>query len=215
MSFRHFNRQRPLPALRHRTSQSNRGKDWEEVLSRTHDWYRSGGFGYMRQNPGVWNYCGQTAYKNSPPVVTAMTGDGRPLIRMKSAPDFTGQILGVPVEFDAKEFAEASIAIQKVAGEKLDGHVVEYLAEQQASCRGRGHFGFMVLEKRHSRVWWVTAGYVAEWLEGVRRRPEETAKSLNFSKVEDDRIKLLGECDGFRFDYAPLLIPDFESLKGD
>ena len=185
--------------------QGNRGREWEAVLERTHAWYRSGGLGVVFRIPNAWNFVGGRG-KIADPKRHASTGDGRALGRVKSAPDFVGSLRGRGLTFDAKEFAGTSIPYDQFDHD-LSAKQIQDLYD---AGLGGNLAGYMVLEKRTARVYWVEAAYVHGWSWNVQRGIKGTVKSINFAEVVDERIRLLGECDGFRFDYAPLLLP-----KGD
>jgi penicillin-binding protein-related factor A (putative recombinase) len=191
-----------LPNVKIPVPAGNRGKDWESILARTHDHYRAIGLGVVFHIPNSWRYGGRPK-QGADSARHAATGDGRTLKRVKSAPDFVGSLSGRGIVFDAKSFSGASIPYDQF-DEDRSGKQIEDLHD---AWRGGNLAGYMVLEKRTMRVHWVEAEYVYKWRWNVTRGIKGTAKSINFSEVVDHRIRLLGVCDGFRFDYAPLLIP--------
>lgn len=198
-------RQQLLPHVRRRSAQGNRGREWEAVLERTHDWYASLGRGVVFPVSNTWDFAAYSFWKTQPPNRRATTGEGGHIVRLKSAPDYVGSLAGRGVVFDAKEFSGASIPYENF---DHDGRARQIGMVYDAS-RGGNLAGYMVLEKRTARVYWVAAEFVHGWSENIRRGLAGVVKSINFSKVVDERIRPLGVCDGYRFDYAPLLIPDF------
>lgn len=194
-----------LPHVKRSVPQGNRGKEWESVLERTHDWYRVGGLGVVFHIPNSWKYGGRQK-QGADPSRHATTANRRSLVMVKAAPDFVGTLRGRGIVFDAKSFEGASIPYDNFDHDKS----AKQIQDIYDASRGGNLAGYMVLEKRTMRVYWVEAEFVHKWSWNVRRGIKGIVKSINFSEVVDHRIKLLGECDGYRFDYAPLLIP-----KGD
>jgi penicillin-binding protein-related factor A (putative recombinase) len=183
--------QRTLPNVRRLTARGNRGREWEAILERTHAWYRNLGLGVVFPISNTWDFAGFNFWKTQP--------------------DYVGSLRGRGIVFDAKEFSGASISYDNF---DHDGRAKQIRDVYDAS-QGGNLAGYMVLEKRTMRVHWVSAEWVFRWSESIRRNVPGTVKSINFSKVVDGRIRLLGECDGYRFDYAPLLIPECRTSKGE
>ncbi|HEX8116324.1 MAG TPA: Holliday junction resolvase RecU [Pyrinomonadaceae bacterium] len=204
-----------IPGIDRPTAAGNRGKLWEEIVERTCDGYRRQGLGVIRRNPRTWDYAPAWLWDRCAPVARARTGDGRPLIMKKSAPDFTGQLMGVPFEFDAKQFQGPSMALKMIAGEELRGHVVEATADQDKSGAVAG---FLCLSTDAMRVFWLPGRIASAWLYSVRRGEAGTPKSLNFAKPHAwfaphaSDILDLGTCTGVTFDFAPRL--DYQNYKG-
>jgi penicillin-binding protein-related factor A (putative recombinase) len=201
-------KQATLPHVRRPEPQGNRGREWEAVLERTHDQYCAHGLGVVFPICNTWEFAGYHFWQTQPANRRAKTAEGGLLVRMKSAPDYVGSLRGRGLVFDAKEFAGASIPY---ANFDHDGRAKQ-IRSVYAASRGGALAGYMILEKRTSRVYWVNGDWVMDWSERIRRTPG-TPKSINFSKLDfssplvSHSVFLLGECDGYRFDYAPKLIP--------
>ena len=196
--------------VRRKVPLGNRGRFWQDILDRTHDWYRLQGRGRVYPIPNAWAFCPFWQWKNLPEAVRARTGDGGFLKRVKSAPDYVGSVGIWPVMFDAKEFDGASIPL----ADKFTPRQIEDLND--SFIAGNIYAGFMVLEKRHMKVWWLQADYVYLWHRAVLCNTPGVAKSINFSKLDFNQpsiahsIRFLGELKGSRFDYAPALIAGYD-----
>jgi penicillin-binding protein-related factor A (putative recombinase) len=208
-----------LSFIERNTSHANRGRLFQGILKNTHTWYDRQHWGHVYEIPNAYSYVNEWRWKSAEPELRARTEiyfvdvkgttrreqrGGAPLLRVKSAPDYVGGILGYHIEFDAKEFAGPSISI-----ENFKEHQVDNL---YASERAGNIAGFMVLEKRTSNVYWVSAGWARAWRDNVRMNRFGVAKSLNFSKVADARIRLLCQVERNSVaHYAPALIPTFKT----
>lgn len=183
------------------TPYANRGREFQTILNNTHLWYERQGWGKIYEIPNAFSFVSERQWQASSFELRARTAKGAPLLRIRSAPDYLGAIEGRHIEFDAKEFSGASISI-----ENFKEHQVEnlYRAERAGSISG-----FMILEKRTLKVYWVEAGYVREWIDHLAWK-KGGIKSLNFSKVTDARVRLLCEVERNSIaHYAPGLIAEF------
>jgi recombination protein U len=206
-----------LQGIDHHTSHANRGREFQTILNNTHVWYERQRWGKVYEIPNAYSYVPYYIWNKAPAQIRARTEvyqecingrmqrrGGAPLMRVKSAPDYLGSVLGLHVEFDAKEFAGASISIENFKQHQID-HL--YQAERAGALAG-----FMVLEKRTESVYWVAAGYAYEWMDQIRTRRAAVAKSINFAKVQDKRIWFLCRVERNSLaHYAPLLVPNFNA----
>jgi penicillin-binding protein-related factor A (putative recombinase) len=197
------------------TPHANRGREFQTILNNTHDWYNRQRWGHFYEIPNAYAFVNEFRWRNAPVELRARTEiyfidrngrkeqrGGLPLLRVKSGPDYLGGIGSLHVEFDAKEFSEASIPVKQ-----FTEHQVQKLYDAE---RAGAIAGFMVLEKRTSNVYWVTAQYTREWLDQARMR-RDVAKSLNFSKIVDERVRLVCQVERDSMaHYAPALIPSFK-----
>lgn len=199
-----MNQQLEIPGVKHRERQGNRGRLWQDILDRTHAWYESQGWGKVYSVRNEWAYCEAWLWKRQPRETTARTMTGGLLLRRKSAPDYVGSVGPWAVQFDAKEFAGASIAYENFKPKQIEDLYASFAG-------GNPYSGFLVLEKRTMNVYWLPADLMHAWHLRVKRAEPGVAKSINFSKVRDARARLLGRCDGYRFHYAPALIRGWSS----
>lgn len=201
-------RQLALAGIARREAQGNRGRIWQDILDRTHGWYAAEGWGKVYSIRNEWAFASRFIWERQPANKRARTGEGGLLMRMKSAPDYVGSIGPWPVQFDAKEFAGPSIG--------YDNFSLKQIADLNASFVGGNRYsGFMVLEKRTMNVWWCQADYIYAWHQRIQRNERDVVKSINFSRLDfsapriSQGIRLLGQCAGYRFDYAPALFTEF------
>jgi penicillin-binding protein-related factor A (putative recombinase) len=211
-----LNEQLAFAGVERLTPHANRGRLFQGILQNTHTWYERQHWGKLYEIPNAFSYVNEWRWSRAEPELRARTEvyfvdikgrkerrGGAPLLRVKSAPDYLGGLLGYHLEFDAKEFAGPSISI-----ENFKEHQVDNL---YSSERAGNIAGFMVLEKRTSNVYWVSASWARAWRDNVRMNRSGVAKSLNFSKVADARIRLLCQVERTSLaHYAPALIPSFK-----
>lgn len=197
-----------LAGVNRREPQGNRGRVWQDILDRTHGWYTAQGWGKVYPIRNAWAFAPAWLWRRQPPECRARTAEGGLLMRMKSAPDYVGSVGPWAVQFDAKEFAGASISYENFSADQIrDLH--------DSFAGGNSYSGFMVLEKRAMNVHWLRADYVYDWHVRIKRSEPGVVKSINFARLDyssptvRDGVKLLGRCDGYRFHYAPTLIPGF------
>lgn len=191
-----------FPGVHRREPQGNRGRVWQDILDRTHEWYRRQNRGRVYSIRNEWSYAPKWLWDKQPQEMRARTASGGLLMRFKSAPDYVGSLGRWPIQFDAKEFDGSSIPYANFKPRQIEDLHDSFVGGNRFS-------GFMVLEKRTMNVYWCAADFVFLWHTNVKRAVAGTAKSLNFSKLVDARVRVLGRCDGYRFDYAPALIAGF------
>jgi penicillin-binding protein-related factor A (putative recombinase) len=191
-----------LAGVNRREPQGNRGRIWQDILDRTHAWYESRRWGKVYSVRNEWAFADRWLWEKQTPECRARTAEGGLLMRRKSAPDYVGSVGCWAVQFDAKEFAGASISYENFKPKQIEDLYSSFAG-------GNPYSGFMVLEKRTMNVYWVQADWAYIWHTNVKRAMPGVVKSINFSKVVDGRIRVLGRCDGYRFHYAPALIGGF------
>ncbi len=205
-------RQLRLAGVARRESQANRGRFWQNILDSTHAWYEAQGWGKVYTIPNAYEYVPEWLWQRAAEALRARTvvyfvkgrpRGGAPLMRVKSAPDYVGSVGPWAVQFDAKEFDGTSIPYDNFSPKQIEDL-------NASSAGGNPYSGFMVLEKRTMNVYWLPADLVHAWHMRIKRAEKGVAKSINFSKVKDERVRLLGTCSGIRFHYAPALIHGFD-----
>lgn len=190
------------------TPQANRGRFLEDVFARTHGWYNCRRWGFVHRIPNAYEFVPEWKWRNAPAELRARTAKGQPLLRVKSGPDYVGGIAGFHVEFDAKEFAGASIPFTQ-----FTPHQIQMLYDSH--CAGN-IAGFMVLEKRTLNVYWLRADFVQAWSLQIRRNEPGVRRSINFSTITtDERVRLVAPLTSIHCHYAPVLIPDFTERRNE
>lgn len=130
---------------------SNRGRLFEGMLERTHDYYLRQNIGRVEKLPNAWVYCSEGEYNRLPDSMKARTADGRPLKRQKTSCDYIGTVLGRGVAIDAKEFAGPSIPLRN-----FESHQVRRL---DLFSRVKSVAGFLIYSKRADAVFFLEAGF--------------------------------------------------------
>lgn len=96
--------------VRGRESHGNRGKEFESILKRTHDYYRARGVADVDYIPNAFTYCSEGEFSKLPPEMKARMGDGRTLKRVKSSGDYRGTLRGLGLAFDAKQISGTALS---------------------------------------------------------------------------------------------------------
>ncbi|HEY8560474.1 MAG TPA: Holliday junction resolvase RecU [Pyrinomonadaceae bacterium] len=131
------------------------GRDLEDLLSRTHEYYRARGMADMEKNPVEWKYISKFEYdklKAARADIVAVTNNNRYIKRVKSDVDFAGVGYGRYFTFDAKETAEKNLPLSRVAEHQLR----TLLKKEQCG----GVAGLMILFSSVNRLFFVPASVV-------------------------------------------------------
>jgi penicillin-binding protein-related factor A (putative recombinase) len=175
-------------------SHANRGRQFEAMLERTHDFYTCELIGDITKISNRWEFCSEGEWRRLPPALKARTGDGKPLKRAQTVCDYLGHAYGYGVAFDAKEFNGPSIPL-----ENFKVHQVRGLYNYE---RTRGLAGFLVWSKRADKVYWVCAQFM------MILRSAGTLKSLNIKWLDEHAVLITEKTTGALVDWARVLLYD-------
>ena len=158
-----------------------KGKLTEQMLEATHEEYRLRKLAVVRNVPRAFVQCGESHYRTWEKKLSKMvarTGDGKPLVRMKSDVDFIGILKGgKAIKFDAKEVGNGvSIGL-----DRFEQHQVRSGIEYQQMG---GFGGFIVHFVEQKKCFWIDAKTVDEmqWQAQLKRRN----KSINISEFKHE-----------------------------
>jgi len=148
--------QQNLPGTKHQ-SHAHRGATLEDLLSRTHEYYRARNLAQIEKQAVEWRYTGLSEYNNlavKSGELCAKTNTGRYIKKVKSDVDFVGIIAGCGrfVCFDAKQTAEKSLPLSNVAD-----HQIRTLLQKE---RCGAVSGLMILFSSLNRLFFVPAAVV-------------------------------------------------------
>lgn len=174
---------------------ANRGRAFESMLERTHDFYGRQRIGKVEKIPNAWAYCNEAEYFRLPDDMKAVTGTGRLMKRIKTSCDYLGTVSGRGVAFDAKEFAGSSIPFSQ-----FTAHQVRRLYEY---ARVKTLAGFMILAKRIDSVFWIDAEALSTAFHIGIGRP----KSFNIDWLKTYAVLICERASQVTIDWARVLIP--------
>lgn len=177
-------RQPELPGVKS-LSHSNRGRELEDLLERTHHFYAVRKLAFISKNPVEWRYVNQSHYntfRDSSADFVAKTNRGLYLKKFKSDVDFSGVIAptGRMVIFDSKQIKGKSLPLGNIAE-----HQIRTLSQNE-SCGAIA--GIIILFSDLERVFFVFASVVqkAQFMMLYHRG----AKSLSLVLCETDGIEI-------------------------
>lgn len=133
---------------------SNLGRDWENQLAATHEWYRRQRWADIVKNPSEWKYTGAKEYNSrrlAEPAMVAATGDGLYMIRVPSDVDYSGGGRGFgkhfSICFDAKTSKQLPVPLKMFKGHQI--------ARVMESARCGSLAGFLLRLSSLDRVFWL------------------------------------------------------------
>lgn len=177
-----------LPNTKH-LSHSNRGRELEDMLARTHHYYQIKKTASIRKNPKEWGYAGHgernQILRSGTRSITALTDDGRVLVCRKSNVDFSGSALsptgrGINVTFDAKQTAQKRFDLNLVKSHQLQ---ILMEAEMAGSVSG-----LMIYLSAENRVFFASAGFVFDRTTEMLVRCG--AKSISLADLEKHALEI-------------------------
>lgn len=136
-------------------SKANLGREFEQMLERTHDVYAELKLASMKKHPVEWKYTSAEAYntlRSYRQDLAARTNTGRYIARIRSYIDFSGVARGRFVAFDAKQVSRYNFPLVDLRSHQLARLVG---AEQ---CGGIA--GLMIRFTSYKRIFFVPALYV-------------------------------------------------------
>lgn len=210
MTFRNFRppRAQNLPGIKV-ADHADRGKQFEDDLCALHHFYLERGICDVVQNPNAWEFAQKQHYWKYKKIFeergrhAAQTGDGRYLMRVRSAVDFSGGNATFSICFDAKQTEQKNFPLEKVSPEQVK--------RLKMSDRCGTIAGLMVWFVEPDRVFFVPSAYLTERYEkweklsfGKRRAPPGTA-SLSIADLEANGREIFKDINKY-WDWFTILI---------
>jgi recombination protein U len=180
-----------------RGAHSNLGKTLESMVERQNAAYLCQGLAKIEHLPNAWRFSNPNEARRLAPAIRALTGLGRWIVRAQSPWDFSGHYRGMPLAFDCKEFAEASIPLSN-----FKPHQARHLADFE---RSGGVGGFLVYSRRLEKLWWLDARPALRLLEELRVGREGHKKSLSLAWLDEHALGLGTAAPWQGIDYAAAL----------
>lgn len=166
-----------------------RGKQFEQELTATHDWYRFNRKADIVQNPNEWQITTEKHYsqrlskikaKKASPGTLATTDKNQRMLRVYSDVDFSGGGENFSVMFDAKETSVNRLPIANIRPHQID--------RLYKASRCGVIAGLMVKLVKVDRVFFIPAAVVrdkeADLLAG------RGSASFSISDLEDDAVEI-------------------------
>lgn len=171
---------------------ANRGREFELMLERTHEFYVRAHIGYVEKISNKWVYCSEGEWHRLPAAMKARTGDGKPLKRAQTPCDYLGHAKGYGVAFDAKEFNGASFPLVNVKPHQAT-RLNNYF-------RTGGLSGFLLWAKRTNKIYWINGEFM------MILRSSGTLRSLNLAWLDQHATLITDKARGATVDWARVLL---------
>lgn len=202
-----FPEQQSLPEVetsdcRARESHGNRGKLFERMLEKTHEFYRFKRVADVEYIENAFVFCSEAEYRRLAPTLKARMGDGRTLKRVRTSGDYRGTLSKFGIAFDAKECGDDRFNLKK-----LPRHQVDSL---YSFARAGGLAGFLIWMKRVG-VYWVDAATMSGLYDAALFN--RGVKTLNLKWFAENAVFVRRVEPGGLVEYAEALTPHEKMLK--
>lgn len=170
------------------TNHANRGKEFENELKATHEFYLLRGLADIVQNPNAWDFCNANLFNaiaTKNPHGVAKTAAGSTIRRIKSNVDFSGGGNCRTFIFDAKQTTGQSFPLAKV-----EEHQIVRL-RRSAKCGNTA--GLMIKFSELDRVFWIDADTLEERYTAWKKQPGKAARgtaSLSIADLEANGVEI-------------------------
>jgi penicillin-binding protein-related factor A (putative recombinase) len=191
----------------YKASKANLGKEFENELKTTHDYYRLKRLADVHRNENEWAYTTpQNAHKIASTAkgknMVAKTEAGSYIIMVRSMVDFSGGGSTFSVRFDAKTVEKGDrIALSRFKDHQTTESYIAGLCGYKVS-------GFMVKFAEYKRVFYIPADKIRLLQEVGIRMDKEGPKSLTIDDLDNSNVAVSIPIRNGLIDWYEALIQD-------